>query len=164
MPDVRDERLSLPIEQGVLLWCIRSWVMEMRRPAGAEQRIDDMLDRFGVPGASAYLKGFMFALSHGAVRMIEVQCICCTRIGEDEQALLEVLGLAQAVRPFEALLVLHGLVTPGGARAALSSAEGVGNVLAQAGRFLPAPEAEVRHYAMAALPGGSTQPASTTLH
>lgn len=164
MSEIRDERLSLPIEQGVLLWCIRSWVMEMRRPAGAEQRIDDMLDRFGVPEASPYLKGFMFALSHGAARMIEVQCICCTRIGEDERALLDVLGLAQAVRPFEALLALRGLVTPEGARAALSSAEGVGHVLAQAGRFLPAPETEVRHYAIATLPGGSSRPANATLH
>ncbi|MBC7801714.1 MAG: hypothetical protein H7Z10_13925, partial [Gemmatimonadaceae bacterium] len=149
MSDAHDERLALSIEEGVLLWSIRSWVMELRRPAGHEPRIDDMLDRFGVPDAAPYLKGFMFALSHGAARMINVQCVCCTSIGEDERALLDVLGLAQALRPFEALLLLHGLVTPAGARAALCSAEGMGTVLADAGRFLPAPEEEVRRYAIA---------------
>ncbi len=159
MPHTRDERLSLPIEQGVLLWCIRSWVMELRRPSGAERRIDDMLDRFGAPRAAPYLKGFMFALSHGAARMINVRCVCHTKIGEDERALLDVLGLAQAVRPFEALLALHGLVTPGGARASLRSAEGLGAALAEAGRFLPAPDGEVRHYAIAA-----PRPADATLH
>lgn len=168
MSETPDERLFLPIEQGVLLWCMRSWVMEMKRPSEQEQRINDMLDRFGVPGAAPYLKGLMFALSHGASRMIEVQCVCAPRIGTDERALLEMLGLAQAKRPFEAVLLLKGLVTPEAARAALRSAEGVGDVFMEAGRFLPAPEEEVRLYAIgpAAIAMGPVmlRPANATLH
>lgn len=164
MPQPHDERLSLPIEEGVLLWCMRAWVLEQRRPFGAEQRIDDMLDRFGTPGAAPHLKGFMSALSHGAARPISVQCICCMRIFQDERALLQVFGLAQAAQPFEALLVLHGLVTPGGARAMLRSAEGVSAAFAQSGRFLPALDADVRHYAMAMQPIAAAPPMNATLH
>lgn len=161
MPDQADERLSLPIEQGVLLWCIRLSVMEMRRPVGAGPKVADMLDRFGVPDAGSYLEGFLFALSRGSARMIDVRCTCATRFSADERTLLEVLGLAQDMRPFEALLALRGMVTPAGARAALRSAEGLGAVLAQAGRLLPAPDEELRHYAAAA-PGGWA--AGATLH
>lgn len=163
MSDPYDERLSLPIEQGVLLWCMRAWVLEMRQPSGLEPRIHDMLDRFGVPRASADVGRFMSALSQGAARMINVQCLCCTRIGADERALLDVFGLAQDMRPFEALLLLHGMVTPSAARAALECAETVGTAMAEAGRFLPAPDEEVRHYALASS-AGALRHANTTLH
>jgi hypothetical protein len=164
MSEQHDERLTLPIEEGVLLWCMRAWVLELRRPLGAEQRIDDMLDRFGTPGAAPCFKGFMFALSHGAARLINVRCTGCMRISEDERTLLDALGLAQAMRPFEALLVLHGLARPEDARAMLRSAEGIGTVLAQAGRFLPAPDAGVRHFALATRPIAAAWPANAMVH
>ena len=164
MPELADERLSLPLEQGVLLWCMRSWVLEMRHPSGLEPKIHDMLDRFGVPRASNHLQSFMSVLSQGAARMIGVQCVCCTRIGADERALLDVLGLAQDMRPFEALLLLRGLVTPECARAALQCAEAVATVMAEAGRFLPAPDEEVCRYTLAPLPGAAGRPADATLH
>jgi hypothetical protein len=144
----RDERLALPVEQGVLLWCMRMRVIGMKRGVGVETRIDEMLEALGASAASPCLRDFMVALSQGCTRMIEVRCVCQPRIGADERALLEVLSLAQAMRPFEALLVLRGFVTQAGATAALGSAEGVGAALAQAGRFLPEPEQEVRHFAM----------------
>lgn len=165
MSDLHDERLALPIEQGVLLWCVRAWVLEMRRPSGgAEERINDLLDRFGTPGAAASVKGFVFALGHAAARTINVQCTCCTRIVEDEHAILDVLGLAQAGQPVEALLVLRGLANAEGARAVLRSAEGIGAAFAQAGRFLPAPDAEVRRYAIASSSTAPGRPAHATLH
>lgn len=161
MPEQRDERLSLPIEQGVLLWCVRAWNLEMRRPCGAEQRIGDMLHRFGTPGAAPHLKGFASALRRGAARLINVQCTCCMRIAGDEHAILDVLGLAQAAQPFEALLLLRGLVKPAAAQPVLRRAEKIGAVFAQAGRFLPAQDAEVRHYAA---PADAAGPGHATLH
>ena len=80
------------------------------------------------------------------------------------RALRDVLGLAQAARLFEALLVLHGLAEPGGARAMLRSAEAIGAAFAQAGRLLPAPDAEVRHYAMATQSSAAAWPANATMH
>ena len=162
-PPAHDERLALPVEQGVLLCCMRMWVVELRRGIGAEPRIETMLDHLGVAAAAPCLKAFMSGLSHGCTRMIEVRCVCQKRIGADERALLDVLSLAQAVRRFEAMLMLRGFVTPASAQAALRSAEDIGTALAQAGRFLPEPEQAVRHFAMTqAVP--MARPAHETLH
>ncbi len=74
------------------------------------------------------------------------------------------LSLTQAVRPFEAVLLLRGFVTQDGASAAMRSAEAIGLAFAQAGRFLPEPEEEeVRHFALTA-PPGVAPPVKTTVH
>ena len=151
-----DERLSLPIEQGVLLWCIRIWVAGMKQEVGAPQRIQDMLGRLGAPAAAPYFDGFMFALSHGATRRIAVHCICQARVGEDERALLDAFGLAQDARPFEALLLLRQLSTPEAARSALRSAEDLAEAMRGAGRTLPAPDSETTRFAMATSTCGAT--------
>ena len=67
-----------------------------------------MLTVLGAQSALPCLKSFMFALSRGCTRMIEVQCVCQKRISPDERALLDALLLTQAMRPFEALLLLRG--------------------------------------------------------
>jgi hypothetical protein len=143
-----DERLALSIEEGALLWCMRMLVVGMKRGVGAATRVDEILEALGAPSASACLRAFLVALSRGCTRMIEVRCICQPRLDADERALLDVLCLAQAMRPFEALLLLRGFVTQGSADEALRAAESVGAALAQAGCFLPVPEEEVRLLAM----------------
>jgi hypothetical protein len=163
---LRDERLSLPVEQAALLWCIRFWVANANANPDdvATHRIQDMLARLDAPDAAPYVEGFMFALSHGAIRQIGVACVCQPRIGPDERTLLDAMGLAQESRPFEALLLLRGLVTPDAARAALHSAEGLGAELALAGRFLPAPDSAVSLFAMPSEPGDAIWPEAPTLH
>ena len=153
----RDEFLDLPIEQGVLLWCLRMKVIGLKRGIDADTRINRVLDMLGAAAAWPFVRDFVGALSGGCTRYIDVQCVCQTSIGPDEYALLDVLSLAQAMRPFEATLVLRGFVTQAGAEAALRSAEGIGTVLAEAGRFLPEPEEAVQHFALtpAAVPARS---------
>lgn len=163
MLDEDDERDAIPTAQAAMLFCMRLWVIEMRRAPGLEPRIQEMLDHLGAAAAAPHLKRFMFALSRGSTRMIEVRCTCKPRVGPDEQALLDVLSLAQAVRPFEAILVLRGFVTQAGAQIALDAAEGVGNALAQAGHFLQAPEETVRQYVLAPA-FGEFLPPDRTLH
>lgn len=135
-----DERLALPVEQGVLLWSMRMWVIGMKLGMAVEARVQEMFDLLGAPGAAPFLQRFMVALSQGCIRMIDVRCVCQPRLDADERALLDVLSLAQAMRPFDARRVLCGVVTPAGADAALRNAEGLGTALAQAGLFLPEPD------------------------
>jgi len=73
---------------------------------------------------------------------------CRPSLCADEHALLDVLGLAQALRAFEARLVLRGFTTPDGAERALTCVVQIGNVLVQAGVILPEPDEEVRRYAL----------------
>ena len=144
-----DQRLSLDLEQGVMLWCVRAWIEGLERPEGSTEQITTIVDCLGASEAAPYLEGFMFAISHGALRKIGIACTCCARIAPDERLLLDVLGMAQQGRPLEATMLLRGIVTPQGAQAAIRSAEGLGTELALAGWFLAAPDAAVSHYAMA---------------
>ena len=145
---LHDEFLDLPIEQGVLLWCVRMRVIELKRGVDVNARVNDVLGALGITAVWPIVRNFVGALSEGCTRYIDVQCVCKTSIGPDECALLDVLSLAQAMRPFEALLLLRGFVTQAGAEAVLGHAEGIGTVLAQAGRFLPEPEEAVQHFAL----------------
>lgn len=119
-----DERLALPVAENALLWCMRAWVVGLHRDIDAERRIEDVLDRLGAPGAAGCLSGFMWALRHGAVRTIGVECACQPRVSADERALLGVFALAQEGQSLEAMLALRGLVSAPAARAAWLSAEG----------------------------------------
>lgn len=141
---------TLPIEAATLLCAMRVWVAGQSRPAPALARIRLLLGRLEIAQAASHLDGLMFALRHGATRMLAVDCVCQPTVSEDEWTLLDALGLAQERRPFEALLLLRGLVTPEAARAALQSAAAIGSALARVGRFLPAPETEVRHFVLTA--------------
>jgi hypothetical protein len=149
MIDLHVARLSLTEASGAMLWCMRMWVMDMKQALGLEPRIGAMLDRIGVPAAAPHLKRFMVELSRGATRMIEVQCSCRPSLCADEHALLDVLGLAQALRAFEARLLLRGFTTPDGAERALTCALQIGTLLVQAGVLLPEPDEPARHYALA---------------
>ena len=156
MPASADDRAALPIEQAALLWCMRVWVLGLRGAVDATGRIRRMAVQLDSGEAAPFIEGFMFALQHGATRSLAVGCVGCPRITPDEQTLLEALGLAQERRTFEALLSLRGILTPEGARAALTSAEGIGTALARVGRFLPAPDAPVGQFAHATWPATTT--------
>lgn len=168
MPEPRDERLALPLEQGVLLWCMRIWVVGRYRPVAPAHRIQEVLNRLGVPEAAAPVEHFMEALRDGAARTLGIDCVCQPRVSEDERALLDVIALAQQDRPLEALLMLRGMLTAEGAHHALRSAEDLGTILAHAGRSLPAPEEDMHQYAWAAAAASAQaarqRPAAATLH
>ena len=102
---LHDEFLDLPIEQGVLLWCVRMRVIELKRGVNVNARVNDVLGALGITAAWPIVRNFVGALSEGCTRYIDVQCVCKTSIGPDERALLDVLSLPQAMRPFEALLL-----------------------------------------------------------
>ena len=155
----RNDFLDLPIEQGILLWCMGMRVIELKRGIDVDARVDDVLDALGVAAAWPSVRNFVGALNQGCTRYIDVQCVCKTSIGPDEYTLLDALSLAQAMRPFEARLLLRGFVTDAGAEAALGHAERIGTVLAQAGRFLPEFEEAVRHVALT-----PARPRCQTLH
>ncbi len=144
----RDKFIDLSIEQGVLLWCIRMRVIQLKRGIDVDARVNDMLDAFGTAAAWPFVRDFVGALSEGCTRYIDVQCVCTASIGPDEWALLDVLSLVQAMHPFEARLLLRRFVTQAGAEVALGHAEGIGTVLAQAGRFLPEPEEALRRFVL----------------
>ena len=151
-----DNRANLSMAEGTLLWSMRTWVIGLARPdVDVSARIEAAFADLRAPGATPFLDGFMWALRHGAVRTIGVDCPCQARVDPDERALLDVFALAQNGNGMEAVLLLRGMVTPAAARTALASAERVAERLAQAGTRLTNP---VRPgLAMFALSAGSAR-------
>ena len=93
----------------------------------------------------------MAVLRAGAARTIAIDCICQTRISDDEQALLDAIALAQESRLFEALLLLRGFLNREAAPLALDSAEDIGRALARVGCFLPVPDEGLQQFAFPVL-------------
>jgi hypothetical protein len=148
----KDPHLMLPVESAALLWCMRIWVAGKLQSIEVDARIERVLDTLGAAAAAPFIEGMMFAVGHGATRQVAVHCMCRPAISADEQALLDAVALAQEYRPFEALLLLRGFLSPEGARAAVCSAEGIGIELARVGRFLDAPSGSLQHFGLSSDP------------
>ena len=149
MTEPHNEFTALPIAQRALLWCMRMWVMQLRHGAETQARVDNMLGQLGAPTAAAHLESLMLTLVHGTMRELEVLCVCQTEVAADERALLDVLSLAQAKRSLDAFSILRSILPAQDAGEALHSAEEIGVLLAEAGRFLPAPDESLRRFARA---------------
>ncbi len=58
----------------------------------------------GAPDATGQLYAFMWILSQGASRMLNVDCVCQQSLSRDERLLLDILALSQHKRTFEAMV------------------------------------------------------------
>ena len=148
-PFAEDERTALPQLEQLLLYSMRAWVIGFCRGLPIAERLDEVFAVIGAPGAAAHLCGFMWAIGHGARRLLAVDCVCRAEVSEDERRLLDVLALAQAGRSLEAVLLLRTLITPPAALAAGDSAARLGSALAAAGRKLSPRALATTRYALA---------------
>ncbi len=147
---------ALPRRERILLWTMRAWVMGITEKIPVEEQIHDAFSRVGAPDATGQLFGFMWILSHGASRRIDVDCVCGQRISADERRLLDILALCQENRTFEAVALLRTMVTTGPvAVAAAESAGRVAGALSAAGFLLPPHPLETTRYMFAANDGGA---------
>ena len=148
-PFAEDERTALPQLEQLLLYSMRAWVIGFCRGLPIAERLDEVFAVIGAPDAAAHLCGFMWAVGHGARRLLAVDCVCRAEVSEDERRLLDVLALAQAGRSLEAVLLLRSLITPPAALAAGDSATRLGAALAAAGRTLSPRPLPTTRYALA---------------
>lgn len=128
---------------------MRAWVIGFCRGLPVEDRLEEAFAGIGAPEAATHLYGFMWALGHGARRLLAVDCVCRPQVSEDERRLLDVLALHRAGRSLEAVLLLRSLATPDAVLAAGDSAARLGAALAAAGRFLSPRALATARYALA---------------
>lgn len=139
---------SLSRQERILLWTMRAWVIGITQKIPVEEQIQDAFNRIGAPDATGQLYGFMWILSQGASRMLNVDCVCQSHISRDERILLDIMALSQHKRTFEAMLLLRSLVRRGSAVAAAESALKVTRSLSAAGFTLPVRSMETTRYAL----------------
>ncbi len=131
-----------------LLWTMRAWVVGITEKIPVEDQIQDAFNRVGAPDATGQLFALMWILSHGASRMLNVDCVCAPRVSADERALLDILALVQCGRSFEALVMLRSMVSRETAVAAADSAAEIMRALAAAGFALPVRNLETARYVL----------------
>jgi hypothetical protein len=140
---------SLPFLDGVLLWTMRAWVLGIREKIPVEEQIQDAFGKLGAPDATGPLFGFMWCLGHGALRALDVHCVCVPDVGSDERCLIDILALTQQARRFEALLLLRSLIRPKAAIAARDAAGSVAASLTAAGRILQPRQMDTSRHVLA---------------
>jgi hypothetical protein len=134
-------------QEGILLWSMRAWVIGITQKIPVEEQIQDAFNRIGAPDATGQLSGFMWILSQGANRMLNVDCVCQNSISRDERILLDILALSQHKRTFEAMVMLRSLVRRSSAVAAAESAVKVMSSLSAAKFTLPVRSMETTRHA-----------------
>jgi hypothetical protein len=138
---------GLSRQERILLWTMRAWVIGITQKIPVEEQIQDAFNRVGAPDATGQLYAFMWILSQGASRMLNVDCVCQSSISTDERALLDVIALSQHKRTFEAMILLRSVVRCGRAVAAGESAMKIATALTAAGFVLPVRSLETTRYA-----------------
>jgi hypothetical protein len=157
-------RAALPMLDNALLWAMQAWVVGHCRGGNVAGRIAGVFGELGAPEASGYLDGFMWVLSQGATRLLEVNCVCCDRVSADERALLDVFALTQEGQGEEAMELLCTMMTAGAALAARSSATRLVAALNEAGRLLPESRTALHRYMMLQAPGRLISASPAWLH
>lgn len=151
-------RGALPLLDNALLWTMQAWVVGHCRDADVGSRVADIYAELGAPEAAGYLDGFMWVLSQGATRLLEVNCVCCDIVSADERALLDIFALVQEGQEEEALALLGTMAMPGAALAARSSALRLMAALNQAGQYLPESGTVLRRHMLVPPPGRLVMP------
>jgi hypothetical protein len=148
----------------VMLWTIRAWVIGITQKIPVEEQIQDAFQRVGAPDATGQLYAFMWILSQGASRMLDVDCVCSKKISPDERALLDILALSQHGRTFEAMILLRSMVKSTRALAVADCASDIVRTLTAAGFVLPVRPLETSRYAFADQAQAVTPAYSVTYH
>lgn len=133
----RESFAELPTAESTLLWAMRVWVVGHCRQQDLSARIGAGLTEFGAGEALGFLEGFMWALSRGATRPIEILCLCRPEVSADERLLLDAVAMLQRDDPCDAHGLLCHFLSDPAATVAIRSAESVARVLEEAGLVLP---------------------------
>jgi hypothetical protein len=130
---------ELPELENALLWCMRAWVIGHCNHRKVADRIETVLGALGAAAAVADLDGFMRALSQGARRRIEVNCVCYQDVSDDERLLLDAFALQQQEDHEDAYAILAHFMAERAVVVACEHAQRLALVLAAAGRVLTTP-------------------------
>lgn len=151
-------------QERIALWTMRAWVIGITQKIPVEEQIQEAFQRVGAPDATGQLYAFMWILSQGACRILDVDCVCSTSISSDERALLDILALSQHGRSFEAMILLRSMVKSTRALATADCASAFVRTLSAAGFHLPVRTLQTGQYAFVDQSLADSSPLAPTYH
>jgi hypothetical protein len=132
-----DLTADLDTAECVLLVAVRSWVESYRNGEDPIPQLCHGLEIAGAADAAFSIDGLMTVLSRGVTRLVDIRCLRCPHLSDDEKHLLQAASLAQAEESSLAEKVLRTtLLSAQGAEFAIGPLEGLGELFAQARLFL----------------------------
>ncbi|MBL4801965.1 MAG: hypothetical protein JKY45_08725 [Emcibacter sp.] len=79
----------------LLLWSIRTWVMGLIRKIETKDTLKQAYGQYKIPEASIALSHFMYCLSFGAKRALDIRCPISGSISPDEITIMNFITSAQ---------------------------------------------------------------------
>lgn len=125
-----------PFAEQFTVWAIRSWVAGLKEGAARSFALQRGFDLAGIPEGAGTLDGLLSTVARGAVRSIDIRCVRCRWLSDDERALLAAIGGCQAGAKAAAHVVLGDFVVPAATRVAAEYAATLAADLARADLLL----------------------------
>lgn len=136
-PDVEIETLSFP--EQFLVWSVRAWVDGYKAGTGRAALLREGFALAGVADGWLVIEELMSIVAATAKRPLDVRCLACRTLGEDEGPLLSAVAGLQQDSEVPAVVIVADWLPPSAARAALALLTRLAGELFQAGLRLPAP-------------------------
>lgn len=136
-PGVEIETLSF--SEQFLVWSVRAWVDGYKAGTG---RAGLLREGFALAGAAdgwLLVEELMSIIASTAKRPLDMRCLACRTLGEDEAPLLAAIAGLQQEDEAPAVVTVGTWLPPSAARVALELLTRLARELRQAGMRLPAP-------------------------
>lgn len=127
---------QLPFAGQLLLWGIRHWVTALKTRQDFAAMTGDGFDQFGLGSAGQALDELFQVIAVSASRQIDIRCVKCRQVSEDEALLLDCLAAAQEERFPLAYAGILEILPPAAARHAMPTVISLAKIFAHAGLTL----------------------------
>ena len=124
---------QLPFAAQFIIWAVRTWVTAFKQQRGLDRETVDGFARFNLQQSAMALDEVMSIVAVSAERMIDIRCVKCRMVSEDEAILVNAVAAVQAGAQFLAHAGLRQWLPPAAARNALPGLVALGELLAVAG-------------------------------
>src|SRR3546814_13998015 len=113
-PNATGQRCAdLPFPERLLLWAFRTWVVGLRRRIPVDEALHTAFGRIDAGTAVGLIDNFMAVVSHGAARVVNIDCPCRPEVSDDARRLLAALPPYQSgTRPAAPFLLPSQLPPP----------------------------------------------------
>jgi hypothetical protein len=125
--------LELPFAAQLLLWGMRNWVAALKTQQNFDVLTGDGFAQFGLDSAGRSLDEVFQILAVAALRQIDIRCVKCRDVSEDERLLLDVTAAGQADSHHLVYAGLSELLPPAAVRNAFPSVISLAKLLDHAG-------------------------------
>lgn len=131
--------LELPFAEQFVVWATRTWVAGLKDGIARSFSLQRGFDLAGIPKGLHALDSLLGTVATGAARSIDIRCVQCRFVSDDERAILAAVAGCQTGASSSARGVFECFLVPAAARIAAAHADDLACELSQAKLLLRQP-------------------------